>query len=244
MSQARIKNWKRRKPWWIWMLQALGLGFMGLVFILCIAMALKSRFFDFVGQAIFSDTKMLFLIILNVFVIGGFLLVFLFHWADRERARFRDKQKAYRSMLVCNDYYRSAQRIKLDSLAMDMPENIGQRKIDIDYDLKTSSCVAVDNQQIAREAKKTHIAFDENNRLSGLFKTYFSNGNLLASKKKIQRLRRTSGLNQHIERVIDLIGIPGFDMFFNLPDGLLKSALCHCRLNMNQRRKDILPIHF
>ncbi len=92
---------------------------------------------------------------------------------------FAWKQKAFRSMLVCTDYYTSIRRIKVDQFMVDMPED-NDRKLAVDFDLKKSSDVVVDYGRIVPEARQSLIAFDSNGRLSGIFKTCFSNGNILA----------------------------------------------------------------
>lgn len=165
----------------IW--RTLGIGMivtviLGVIVALVIA-GKKAQLLDFVTQGLLADSKLLFLLIFNVFVVCGALLVMIVQWAEHENKRFRMKQRAYRSMLVCKDYYRSIRRVKVDQTMMQLP-NSASRKLDIEHDLKDSSLVTLSGVTIAKQAQQTKIAFNDQGYLSGVFKTYFSNGNLLA----------------------------------------------------------------
>jgi len=179
MSKAYVGRHRRKKTiWQIMGVITLVMVVLAVILVL-VSVASKVQLLDFFVQGLLSDSKLLFLLIFNVFVVGGALLVMIVQWAEHENERFRMKQRAYRSMLVCKDYYRSIRRIKVDQTMMQLPD--GQaRKLDIDHNLKDSSLVTLGGVTIARQARQTNIAFNKEGYLSGIFKTYFSNGNLLA----------------------------------------------------------------
>ena len=179
MSKARLRSGRKKKTSWQWAVGLfLSVLIVSVIFLLIIAVQ-KAQLLDFLIENLMLDTKVLFLLILNVFIIGGVLLVSAFQWADHENTRFRTKQEAYRSMLVCKDYYRSIRRVRVDQAVVQVPES-GLQKLDIDHNLKDSSLVTLGGSLIAKEARQTAVLFDENGRLSGIFKTYFTNGNILA----------------------------------------------------------------
>lgn len=179
MSKAHLTYYrKKKKSWKVWFLQVFLVLVVGGVLIFTIFEAFKTRLFDLIIETLLVDTKVLILLAANVFVVGGIVLVLIYQWVERDNIRFRTKQKAYRSRLVCKDYYRSVRRVKVDQFMIQIPDD-AERKLEVDHDLKKSTFVTLDQTHIVKEARQTYIAF-VNGRLSGVFKTYFSNGNILA----------------------------------------------------------------
>ncbi len=179
IAQFHRKSVKKRKKWWVWLLQIFIIAIFVAVFVITLIEALKMQLFSLLVEALSVDTKFLVLLSGNVFIVGGALLVLIYQWAERDNIRFRSRQKRYRSMLVCKDYYQSIRRVKIDQFMVTPAREMTQRRLQVDHDLKTSDFVTLDRDHIVNEARQTHITF-KNGRLDGVFKTYFSNGNILA----------------------------------------------------------------
>lgn len=151
----------------------------GSVFVYIVLQIYRSQLFGAILKVLTADVRFLMILLVNVFVICGVSITLLFQWIDRENIRFKTRRNRYRSLLASPDYYQRAKRINLDHFVTGTLTVGPQGKLDVDHDLKKSSLVALDETFIHKDARQTYLHYHDG-KLDGVFKTYFTNGNLLA----------------------------------------------------------------
>jgi len=179
MSKAHYTYGKKKTVWWVRLLRILAIMIFALISMFILFQFFRHNVFDIILNVLKTDSRFLFLLLANVFIVGGCILVIIYQWAERANSNFKLKQKFYRSMLVSPDYYRRIKKVDIDQFMTSSFTAPSIRKLQVEHDLKRSSLVTLDSDYLHDEARKTKIAYRDK-KLHGVFHTYFSNGNLLA----------------------------------------------------------------
>ena len=176
MSKARYSK-KRKRSWRSQIPGMIVVGVFIAVAVFIIFEAYRTQLLDAFIKAALVDIRLLFLVMLNVFLVGGGLVLLLLHWVDWESIKFKIKQQRYHSRLISPDYYRNIKRFDLDDILAGASSTPAQGKIEVDHNLRHSDLIA--SAAGSSFGRVTQISY-QNGKLDGLFKTYLADGNILA----------------------------------------------------------------
>ncbi|HSV43117.1 MAG TPA: toxin-antitoxin system YwqK family antitoxin [Candidatus Bathyarchaeia archaeon] len=176
MSKARYSK-KRKRSWRSQIPGMIVVGVFIAVGVFIVFEAYRTQLLDAFIKAVLVDARLLFLVMLNVFLVGGGLVLMLLHWVDWENIKFKIKQQRYHSRLISPDYYKNIKRFDLDDILSGASSAQSSAKIEVDHTLRHSDLVASDI--LPSFGQVTEIGY-RNGKLDGLFKTYLTGGSVLA----------------------------------------------------------------